>query len=893
MLQIRAYLTKGDIKETVFLFATIGVIIYFYHAWFQPGILLAGDFQVRPPEHFDFYLSPKSWMPSLYGGYHFLGINSISYPIYFVAGILSTYFGYDVLQRLVWLYPFLAISYLSFYFFIRKFTNNRYVIYLAALFYVVNPAILERLAAGHVWFAMAYAFFPLITGLFIDILHSNKPLKRIILMSLAFSVAMWFEVRVAFLSLVPIAIYLLYYLFSHKDLFSIIKIAKVLSISSAIIIVLNIYWIVPMILYPPQLYQPSDIEASSLRGTGTYGGTLVQAFQIFPGNWGSFYTPVAALIPILSFSVLLTKYRKNLLVLISSCAALLFVFLGKGSYEPFGEFYVWLMQNVPFAIAYRNPSKWWFVTAFLYSFLMAFTFEAILNYAKEMKKSLRRIVATSSVLASVLLIIILSNVFLINGFIQDFGINDGQQGWDRFSAEQNMFNVVPYDDLKELYYSWDYIKANSTQFSRTLWLPTLHNYRFASEDHPLLYPTLFSSNEKLPYNNFFLIGANGNVYSENIDYDLGIMLGLAGVEHIVLPPPELNNWYISRTPYSTFRDILDNQPSLTNVNKDNTTSQQLEQMNWNTSTPAGVIDIVNDNQITFKSNDGITSLLYEFPSNADAISKPYFTFTIKESVSETIGLIIKDKNDNVLHTVIPTSDTWTIHTMDLSQHPTIDWQNLQTIEFDGVYGGYTLFLKDVAFKDYRENKAIIYENKEFVPPIYLPKQVVLSDNEIVDALEMVKKEPENVLHTAFVYQTPISQHILDSFSKIQSIDLSNSGSIEWKRQDSTKYEVNLKINSPQIIVFAEAYDSYWKLYIDGNKQSDDFHFRVNGYANGFFIDKPGSYALTIVHEPQELNSYWFTISIAAFVLLVGFVIRIPLTRIIQKNRYYFTDGQND
>jgi hypothetical protein len=105
--------------------------------------------------------------------------------------------------------------------------------------------------------------------------------------------------------------------------------------------------------------------------------------------------------------------------------------------------------------------------------------------------------------------------------------------------------------------------------------------------------------------------------------------------------------------------------------------------------------------------------------------------------------------------------------------------------------------------------------------------------------------------------------------------------IRFRRINPTKYEVNVsQATDPFLLVFSESYNSQWVLKIgpsgDARRSLDDElagspfrHLAANGYANSWWIDRPGTYRLTIEYLPQR----WYQIgsAISAATLLICLV----------------------
>lgn len=93
-------------------------------------------------------------------------------------------------------------------------------------------------------------------------------------------------------------------------------------------------------------------------------------------------------------------------------------------------------------------------------------------------------------------------------------------------------------------------------------------------------------------------------------------------------------------------------------------------------------------------------------------------------------------------------------------------------------------------------------------------------------------------------------------------------SVETQFIDPTKYLVHVKINEPTILGFSERFDHGWKL-----SQFNDTHFRIQGFANGWTISKPGEYNLTLEYEPQKRFYQGLIITTIIFFICLVFVVR--------------------
>jgi hypothetical protein len=103
----------------------------------------------------------------------------------------------------------------------------------------------------------------------------------------------------------------------------------------------------------------------------------------------------------------------------------------------------------------------------------------------------------------------------------------------------------------------------------------------------------------------------------------------------------------------------------------------------------------------------------------------------------------------------------------------------------------------------------------------------------------------------------------------------------WTELSPTSYEAGLKSNGAFILVLMESYDPNWKASVNGERISENNHFEVNGYANGWLVNATNETRVKINYETQNL----FTESVAASAilpgLLVAFLFRNDLKEIIR------------
>lgn len=73
---------------------------------------------------------------------------------------------------------------------------------------------------------------------------------------------------------------------------------------------------------------------------------------------------------------------------------------------------------------------------------------------------------------------------------------------------------------------------------------------------------------------------------------------------------------------------------------------------------------------------------------------------------------------------------------------------------------------------------------------------------------------------------------------------SGMSSVSFTRINPTKYTAHVTADSRYLLVFKEQFDAGWDISVPGK------HVEVDGFANGWIIDKTGSYEIVISYKPQ-------------------------------------------
>lgn len=103
--------------------------------------------------------------------------------------------------------------------------------------------------------------------------------------------------------------------------------------------------------------------------------------------------------------------------------------------------------------------------------------------------------------------------------------------------------------------------------------------------------------------------------------------------------------------------------------------------------------------------------------------------------------------------------------------------------------------------------------------------------------------------------------------------------IIWKKISPTLYEVNLSNQAfPYLLTFSETYHEFWKILDTNGKNINLPHFSVNGFANGWLVEKPLPDNVRIKFVLQDYRNKGIVVSLISLLLLVSLAIYLDYKR---------------
>lgn len=412
-------------------------------------LFLGGDFRYFWPENIgNFAHFPFAWDNILNTGIGQSQIGSLWITSYlnFTAFFSKLGLSWNLISLIFWILPAILLSFFtSFFLFKYLFKDKIRYSFLAGIIYAFNTYFLMVLTGGQLGVALSYSLSPLVFLTFIQIIK-KQTFKSALISGLILGLQLIFDPRMVYVTLVAVFLYLAFN-FTKKNL---IKNSYLIILSFIVSILINSYWILPLLLFK---YSPIPGGFGSVKGFEFFSfSDFSHSLSLLHPNWPEnifgkiyFLNPAFLILPIIAFSSLLFNKNKN--VLFFAFLAFVGVFLAKGANQPLGQINVWLFQNLPGMVMFRDPTKWYLLIALSYSILIPYALKKISEYFR-----------------FAVILFVLYFIYLINPVFGQIKIYQVPQ---------------EYVQLK------NFLDSQKT-FSRTLWVPEWQRFGYFSNNHPAI-----------------------------------------------------------------------------------------------------------------------------------------------------------------------------------------------------------------------------------------------------------------------------------------------------------------------------------------------------------------------------------------------------------------------
>lgn len=535
-------------NQNVAFISTLLLIAIFSHlAWFIPGTTLF---------HADWKNWPEASVRELWRGlgtwssYNNFGSIRPEIGFSFVLGLWSvlSHIGiiYNNADKITLLIPLAILGFIAPYIFVRKLTGKNFISFVAALFYGSTTYFLGQ-QATQVQILIVYALSPLIFYFFIRALESLSIFDGIIF-SLLFAIGMAYEVRIAFI-LVPILLLYMLMLLPLQDKKKLLRLSIFCGI---LLLLLGCYWIFPTYLggttssinsltsrnlFGSWLFDlPHAIALSAAGWTGASPNDTFTLQPIFPYL---FFIPFVAILP-LTITGQLSRLRQKQIIYF--LVVLLFgIFLTKMTQAPLSGAYQWSYTHLPGFSLFREASKFYLVTALGYLGLIAIGLISLKN------------AHTNIFYLATIGIVVLSLVNLYPLFTGKIG------------------GVLTARHMPQAYNNVNKLISIDTNYSRSLWVPLTSNWTYFNSLHPALGGVYQVQGT---WGTIFPLHTNQSIQQQLTDaFNTSYMQKLVGksaIKYVIVPTRDIANEDDVFPPYGNDRqyyvDVLSSIPWLKKVN---------------------------------------------------------------------------------------------------------------------------------------------------------------------------------------------------------------------------------------------------------------------------------------------------------------------------------------
>jgi hypothetical protein len=805
----------------------------------------------------------------------------------------------------------------------------------SAILYMMNSFTLINIwGGGFTTIVFVYPLLPLSLALFIKGLNTKnfRYLFVISLFWLIFSAALANPAFALPIWMVLIS-YLGYYIIvEQRNRANIVYALKFCSILLIVWLFLNMFWILPTLPFIGKLYGAAQASGGYTSifvltsvSTNILNSLRLLGFWTFYSNFfgdpyfhfasiyltNPFFVIVSFLIPILAFLPLLFKHKDKYIVyiaLLTVCG----LFIIKQYNSPFGELNLWIIQNVPYVGMFRDTyEKFGLIVSMGYAFLIGTSVFMIYNYMKKHLTSqhlkTHRGIKKHAPVVFVIIFLLVMQIFMFPFWTGDVIYSGGKI---QFSSRLQV--PAYYNETAE------WINTQPEQFN-LLYLPI-----YTGTFRYILNGTHYGGSDPLDEYFFhkpeiictwnqesdFGWDAIEPVISVNDPTDsFGKMLTMMNIKYIVVH----NDFDPMFTPISPAQLKIDlNRQEGISLVKSFGQIDIYENNFWKPSEIYATSNVV--------SIQGDVDNLAGYLNNVMDVAERT-DFSVDESV-----MLLSSQNglsqlSNIPLSIVnydPLNITCTVYDGDINP---ANWTSLITDQYAARY--YNGWKGVISTNGQGDPDMLIFpslNSSPYVFPSFSPSgwaaynstllYLVTGENPLTISSILVDGSPASDIAGVWwesdwigmntkniTYPIVIPPHqraIIQINHKADNVTLVEAPPdfripqektelyIGYQEINPTEYTVSINASQPYFLVFSEPYDKNWVAYVDGQQLSDKFHFIANGNANAWYVNKTGTYTVTLEFWPQKLFYVGSAISITTLISCIIYLSKNKIKRFYQE-----------
>jgi len=180
-----------------------------------------------------------------------------------------------------------------------------------------------------------------------------------------------------------------------------------------------------------------------------------------------------------------------------------------------------------------------------------------------------------------------------------------------------------------------------------------------------------------------------------------------------------------------------------------------------------------------------------------------------------------------------------------------------------------------------------YRNEYWRPMhVYATPNNILIDGSLSQMIQVIERDYFRSGESVLFLSNQLTPEQYSFVAKLDNYD--SKPNITFERIDPTKYVIHVSAFNPFLLVFSESYHKDWVAYANGEQVLNEQHFMANGYANAWYINKTGTYTVTLEFWPQKLFYIGSAISITTLIICILYIsknkIKTMYKRYIKKNK---------
>jgi len=722
----------------------------------------------------------------------------------------------------------------------------------SAFFYMYSPVAAQLTAHGVNTYVFVYSTAPLFFALIVKAInHSNRPALAYayaILASVFYSTTQVVNtIQVQALALIAPVSYVLFKAITSRSRSQTFALAKVSLLILFLLVLFDMYWILPTIepTTVQQAYTIQSSEKATLQNllSASKNVDYLSLFRLYPKGWTfGFYTSALGLftnsliVMVCLMAVFAKRTDKDTVIPFMGVLGVFLLLLAMGSSPPLGDLYV-ALYSLPYARAFLPTDSSKFIitpTSLIFSILFGRSLHTLYSLSSQLTAFFRHhsgwmkgtFLSKGLVLAVCALVLFNAHpMYYNNDFVTPVKIPDYYFEGRKWLAQQNeSFRILLLPSPHFLGYT------------RYTWAP----YDMADISHIVFPKARVFDSSGLERERYLTLLRTGIDLVENSRSNFaGKILGLMSIKYLVVRSD------LADEAMGHMLEIVDYSSRLLEQRGINKEADFGLSSFYRNSYFAPVIYVAND-IISLNGTNKLLEPMTELRS-PDISYSALINLQDLEGINEREAISISDylftDLDIAKKSQYSVSDTLKVGYVFSWESPSI-----QVYLPSGALYDLSVFTKRKAdFKVLVDDSMLLTPGQDEAERIYGPVHLSKGSH----TLTLLPWDPTLAAKGLIVMREQ---------NRTLAIREPTSGrvSISFEEVNPTRYLVQISTQRPFVLVLTSNYSPGWKAYVNGREVC---HFRVNFYANGYYVTDTGEFNVALRYTPQEAFTMGVIISL--------------------------------